>query len=287
MILITGAAGKTGSAILRALVAKGQTVRALVRDAGQAKRLKGWGIEETIAGDMRDVETLKKAARGTRAIYHICPNLSKAEISIGQEIIAAASASGVEHLVYHSVLHPQIEAMPHHWLKMKVEAALFESGVPFTILQPAAYMQNVLAGWQEIVGQGVYRVPYPVETRLGMVDLEDVAEAAAQVLTTSGHEGAIYELAGPEVLTQNEVAALLSSLLGRPVRAEQLSLEDWTRRARGAGLGDYQIDALLKMFVYYDLYGFWGNPRVLTDLLGHAPTDFEAFLQRTIQGAAR
>ncbi len=287
MILITGAAGKTGRAVIDALAKKGQPIRALVRDAEQAINLAKAGVRESLTGDMREVDTLVAAARGVRAIYHICPNLSEAEISIGQGVIAAARAAGVEHLVYHSVLHPQIEAMPHHWLKMKVEAALFEAGMPYTVLQPAAYMQNVLAGWREIVELGVYKVPYAVETRLGMVDLEDIAEAAVRVLTTSGHEGATYELAGSQVLTQDEVAVLLHHQLGRPVRAEQIPLAKWLQSAIGAGLGEYQIDALLKMFAYYEKYGFWGNPRVLSTLLGRAPSNFETFIRRTIKGPAR
>jgi uncharacterized protein YbjT (DUF2867 family) len=283
MILVTGAAGKTGLAAIRALAARGQPLRALVRSDEQARRVRAAGVQETVIGDMADPEKLAEACQGARAVYHIPPNLSEVEISLGQGVIAAARAAGVEHVVYHSVLHPQVEAMPHHWHKVYVEAALFESGLIYTILQPAAYVQNVLAGWDQIVEQGVYGVPYSVQTRLGMVDLADVAQAAALVLTTPGHEGATYELAGPEVLAQTEVAALLSRHLGRPVRAEQIPIDRWTEAARRAGLGEYQIDALLKMFAYYERYGFWGNPRVLGQLLGRAPNDFEAFLRRIIQ----
>ncbi len=65
-----------------------------------------------------------------------------------------------------------------------------------TILQPTAYMQNILAGWRSIVEDGIYRVPYPIDTRISLVDLRDVAEAAARVLTEDGHVGATYELVG-------------------------------------------------------------------------------------------
>ena len=90
--------------------------------------------------------------------------------------------------------------------------------------------------------------------------------------------------AGPEALTQTEVAAILARKLGRPVRAEQVATPAWTERARAAGLGDYQIETLLKMFVYYDKYGFWGNPRVLAGLLGRPPAIFEDFVDRVILG---
>jgi uncharacterized protein YbjT (DUF2867 family) len=280
MILITGAAGKTGRAVLRTLIAKGETVRALVHRSEQMPPLKALGAQEVLAGDMRDQATMDRAAYGVRAVYHICPNVSPDEVAIGQAAIAAARSAGVEHFVYHSVLHPQTEAMPHHWQKLRVEEKLFESGLPHTILQPSAYMQNVLAHWEQILAQGIYPIPYAVETRLGMVDLEDVAAAAAVVLTQAGHAGAIYELAGAEALTQVEVAAILSRQLERPVRAEVISRQAWEERARASGLGDYQVQTLLKMFDHYERYGFWGNPRVLGWLLGRPPATFAAFVER-------
>jgi uncharacterized protein YbjT (DUF2867 family) len=233
---------------------------------------------------MRTQAAVDQATQGVRAVYHICPNVSPDEVVLGEIAITAAQRAGVEHFVYHSVLHPQVEAMPHHWQKLRVEERLFESGLPYTILQPAAYMQNVLALWDQIVEQGIYPVPYAAETRLGMVDLEDVAEAAATVLTEPEHVGATYELAGAEVLSQVQVASTLGQQLGRPVRAECVPLEVWERRARGSGLGDYQIEALTKMFRYYEQHGFWGNPRVLSWLLGRPPTAFAAFVQRSKDG---
>jgi uncharacterized protein YbjT (DUF2867 family) len=281
MILVTGAAGKTGQAVIQSLVAKGEAVRALAHRPAQVRLVEEIGAREVVVGDMRLQATMDRAAQGVRAVYHICPNVSPDEVAIGQVAITAARSAGVEHFVYHSVLHPQVEAMPHHWQKLRVEEQLFESGLFYTILQPAAYMQNVLAHWDQVMEQGVYPVPYAVETRLGMVDLEDVAEAAAVVLTEPGHAGAICELAGAEVLSQVEVAVILSQQLGHPVRAEAVPLETWERRARESGLGDYQVETLVKMFRYYERHGFWGNPRILGWLLGRPPTTFAAFVERS------
>jgi uncharacterized protein YbjT (DUF2867 family) len=116
-----------------------------------------------------------------------------------------------------------------------------------------------------------------------MVDLKDVAEAAARVLTQPGHADAIYELAGPEVLSQIEIASFLENRLGRPVRAQRISLESWERQARSSGLGDYQVDSLLKMFHHYERHGFWGNPGVLSWLLGRPATGFGAFCDRVVR----
>jgi uncharacterized protein YbjT (DUF2867 family) len=128
VILVTGAGGKTGRAIIRALIAKGATVRALVHRPEQVTSIQDQGAQEIAVGDMRDQAVMEQAARRVRAIYHICPNVSPDEVAIGQVVIAAARAAGTERLVYHSVLHPQTEAMPHHWSKLRVEEQLFESG---------------------------------------------------------------------------------------------------------------------------------------------------------------
>jgi uncharacterized protein YbjT (DUF2867 family) len=283
MILVTGAPGKTGRTVIRMLADQGKPVRALVHRHEQVQPIKELGAQEVVVGDVRSQPIIDQATRGVQAIYHICPNMSPDEIAIGRSVIMAARSSGVEHFVYHSVLHPQTEAMPHHWQKLRVEEQLFESGLPYTILQPAAYLQNIAAHWDQILEQGRYLVPYAVETRLGMVDLEDVAAAAAVVLTQPGHTGATYELAGAEALSQTEVAAILSQQLGRLVQAETMSLEAWQRGVRAAGLGDYQIETLIKMFRYYERYGFWGNPRILNWLLGRPPATLADFVKRTAQ----
>jgi hypothetical protein len=102
-------------------------------------------------------------------------------------------------------------------------------------------------------------------------------------LTETGHLGATYELAGPEVLTQTQIAEILSKHLKRPVRAEQITIEAWTLQAQASGMGEYQIETLVKMFHYYDRNGFWGNPHTLSQLLGRTPTKFDTFVERTIR----
>ncbi len=280
LTLVTGSAGKTGTAVIRALRRRDVAMRALVRRMEHGSLLRHSGVEDIVIGDMRDAGTWETAMCGVQSVYHICPNMSPDEIEIGRLALEAARRAGVCHFVYHSVLHPQIEDMPHHWRKMRVEELIFQSDLPFTILQPAAYMQNVLAGRNTITRDGIYRVPYALETRLSMVDLDDVGEAAAVVLTQPGHEGAIYELAGPEYLSQTELATILADVLGLPVCAESVPLAVWERDARATGLGDDQIKTLRAMFRYYEMYGFRGNERVLSWLLGRPATSFTAWATR-------
>jgi NAD(P)H dehydrogenase (quinone) len=285
MILVTGAAGKTGKAVIEAVAARGAQVRALVHRAAQTDEVTAQGACEVAVGGFDDPAALARAASGVTAIYHICPNVSPHEIAYAKAVVAATKAAGVRRFVYHSVLHPQIEAMPHHWAKLRVEEMLPASGLDVTVLQPAAYMQNILAGWRSIVEDGVYRVPYPVETRISLVDLRDVAQAAALVLTEPGHGGATYELVGTAPLNQVEVADALSAALGRRVRAVAEPVETWEARARAAGMGDYQRETLAAMFRSYAASGLIGNCNVLRWLLGRRPGTIQEFAADAVRGA--
>jgi uncharacterized protein YbjT (DUF2867 family) len=287
MILVTGAAGKTGNAVIRAVLTKGLRVRALVHREGQVEATKGLGAEEIIVGDMRSSNTLTNAVKDVKAIYHICPNVNPDEVAIGRSLIDVAQAADVERFVFHSVLHPQAEEMPHHWNKMRVEEALIESGLQFTILQPAAYMQNILAEWKSIMERGIYSVPYSTDAPMSLIDLEDVAQIAANVLSEPNHSGAIYEIAGPEVLTPRQVAFVLESETGRKVRAERAAVEAWMLKAKKVGLSGYQIQTLVKMFEYYDRHGLWGNPRIASVLLNRSPTQFSDFVKRIVHERVR
>ena len=280
MILVTGAAGKTGKAVVKALATRGASVRALVRRSESAVALEALGAAEVVIGSFEDPAALARAAAGARAIYHICPNVSRGEEAFARAVVAAARAQGVARFVFHSVLHPQVEAMPHHWAKMRVEEMLFASGLAPTILQPAAYMQNILGGWQSIRDDGVFRVPYPVETRLSLVDLADLADAAAVVLMNDGHAGATYEIAGTAPLSQAEVAAAISAVLRRHVRAEAETVDAWEMRARVAGVGEHERSTLAAMFRYYAQHGLIGNSNTLRWVLGRAPRDLTEFLSR-------
>lgn len=278
MVLVTGAAGKTGTAVIRSLVEMGNDIRALVHREGKRSVLIEAGAMEVVTCDMGDSRMVQRATEGIDVVYHICPNVSPNEIAFGRNMIQASQRAGVQRLVYHSVLHPQIEAMPHHWAKMRVEEMIFESGLPFTIIQPVAYMQNILGYWNEIK-EGRYPVPYGPDTRLGMVDLSDVADVAATVVNDPSHAGSIYELCGPDVLTQLEIATILERELEISVQVEQLSIDEWKKSARGRGLGEYQVNALSMMFEYYDKHDFWGSSKILTWLLGRQPNSFSIFLR--------
>ncbi len=279
-VLVTGAGGKTGQRVVQSLRTRGAAVRAWVRTPAHAAKFVKWGCD-VIVGDAMEASLWEEAVAGVDAVYHIAPNMFPDEVSLGKLAIDAAADANVNHFVFHSVLHPQTEAMPHHWKKLRVEEYLFTKNLPFTILQPTAYMQNLLPQWTNIVEEGRLRQPYAPETRISLVDLGDVAEAAAQVLLEPGHAGATYELVGTPPLSQIEVAATFAQVLGRPVHAEAIPTDVWAQQAQG--LSDYARNTLLAMFDYYERYGLAGNPNVLGWLLGRSPTTLKAFIQTSMQ----
>jgi len=281
MILVTGAGGKTGRALVKVL-SKIESVCAFAHHDQDIPTLKSLGADRVIVGDMRDEFAIDNAMQGARNVYHICPNMSPDEVKIGKVVITSGREAGVEHFVYHSVLHPQTEKMNHHWQKLRVEEMIFETGLPFTILQPAPYMQNLLAGWKSIVEDGVLRIPYSVDSKFSFVDLEDVAEVASTILTEPNHINAIYELAGTLPLSHVDVAEILSRVLNRDVHAEKEEIEDAAQRLRVQGLNEYALENLVDMFKYYDQWGLTGNPNILRWILKREPTSLEIFADRIV-----
>ena len=258
MIAVTGAAGKTGRAVLAALASRGVATRALVRPGRAVADL---GATETVQADLDDADAVAEALSGASAVYVIAPNVHPSEPALVANVLTA----GVPRVVYHSVLHPAVEAMPHHWAKARAEELVLASGADWTILQPCAYAQNLRPTGDLLA------VPYSVDARFAFVDLRDVAAVAASVLTEPGHSYATYQLAGPELRSVAEAAALLG------VRAERVDPNEWYL---DTPLRGYARDALGAMFLYYDEHGLVGNPRVLAALLGREPTRLAEVLAR-------
>jgi len=240
LIAVAGAAGKTGRAVVNALRSRSCSVRPLVRRPS--------GMDGEVVVDLLDSSALRDGIRGVDAVYHMAPNMHPDELEIGRNVISVTQDLGVERIVYHSVLHPQIEAMPHHWDKMRVEEAILNSRLRWTVLQPAPYVQNF-----KRPADGVLRVPYRTDAPFSFVDLFDVAEAAAIVLTEGQFDYGIYELAGPEVMTVADLAR------GLGVKVESTDSGE-------------APPSLAAMFEYYDRHGLVGNPAALEMILGRPPT---------------
>jgi uncharacterized protein YbjT (DUF2867 family) len=276
---VTGANGRTGRAVVAALLARGARVRGLIRAPDQAARLESQGAEAAI-GDLEQPDTLAAAAAGCRAVIHIGPPMHPREVEMTCSMLAAAAKAGAAHFIYYSVMHPLRQDVPHHRLKLIAEAHVVEGGIPYTILQPIRYMQHLEPIWREVLGQGAHAMPFNTSIRFNVADLMDLAEAAAVVATQPGHAYATYELAGPEALSQDDMAAILTEELGRPVAARHIPADELRAGLEARGVNPERIQRMLVMNAHYDRYGFLGNPNVLSWLIGRPPTRFRDYVRR-------
>jgi uncharacterized protein YbjT (DUF2867 family) len=281
VILVTAANGRTGRSVVRALVLAGQRVRAFDID-GDVEQLADEGATEALVGDLLDPDDLRRAVEGVESVVHIGPPMHPREAEMGHGVVAAARQAGVEHFVQFSVTHPQLEPLLNHQAKLAVERVLLLSRMPFTILQPMHYMQNIDVA--RAVADGVLHQPYSLDTRLAHVDLEDVAEVAAKVISEGWrHHYATYELCGDDFLNAHELAEVISAESGRPVTAEQIPISAGTTAGpRPSEADDYRLDAMFRLFDHYGRYGITGNPNVLGWLLGRRPTSFAEYVRRSL-----
>ncbi|MFT5181353.1 MAG: hypothetical protein ACI8S3_001235 [Alphaproteobacteria bacterium] len=278
-ILVTGANGITGHTVIRHLVVRGAEVTGLVSKETSQAAIAQLGAAPAV-GDLRDDQALRQAMAGAERVYHICPAWVSDEVEIGEAVIAAAQASDISLFGYHSVIAPHLEEIPSHWAKMQVQMALMQCGLPFSVVQPAAYMQNL----GQVLKKGELAQPYRVDAPLSWVDVEDVGEAVALLMTKPNQGGGTYELCGTDVpLTTRDIAETLSQSLQQHIEARACPVEDLVQHPPFNGLDAAQLDRLEGYFRFIDAFGMRaGNPNVLTPILGRAPTPFSAIAERLV-----
>jgi uncharacterized protein YbjT (DUF2867 family) len=318
MILVTAAAGRTGRSLIPALVRRGHPVRAF-DIAPAVAGLRELGAAETVAGDMLDPAAVEAAVAGVEAVIHIGPPMHPREAEMGHAVVSAARRAGVAHLVQFSVTHPQLEPLLNHQSKLAVERMVLLSRIPFTILQPMHYMQNIDV--RRVVERGVLTQPFDLDTPLQHVDLDDVTEVAALVVTDARHHYATYELCGSDYRSARQLAAVIQAVSGCSVVPEQVPVAAAFMAGSppegpgslsggpgappvggGSALGapasppvgpgalpseedDWRRDAMVRLFDHYGRYGITGNPNVLGWLLGRPPTSFEEYVRRSLAGS--
>lgn len=212
-VLVIGATGNTGSGLVPALGQAGVDVRAFVRDEAKAQPLRDLGVEVLI-GDLDRPETIAPAVAGVDKIY-LCtwngPNQERQAINV----IDAARQSGTPHIVRHSAWGSEQSRIIQQC--DRIEKALKSSGLPWTLLKPTFYMQNLMLAAQTISADGVFYWDMG-DGKLAMIDVRDIVESAFAVLTGSGHEGKTYILTGPAAVSLHDAANAFSEALGKEVR---------------------------------------------------------------------
>jgi uncharacterized protein YbjT (DUF2867 family) len=275
VILVTGAGGLTGGEVVRQLIARGARVRALVRAPDRPVPA---GAERVI-GDLGDPASLVEPLRGVDRAMLISssrPDMQQVQTTF----VHAAARAGVRHLVKLSGIMPDLDS-PFRFARMhgEVERVIAASGMAWTQLRAGEFMHAYFRQVPSIVNKRALALPM-ADARIACVDIDDIARAAAIALTTPGHDDKVYPITGGEALTMTEVAAVLSAVVGAPVRYVDVPPEDARRAQLAAGFAPYLADALFELFAERRAGKEARVWPTLPEVFGITPTPFAAFAAR-------
>ena len=276
-VLMVGATGRHAHWVLRELTQRGVSVRALVRTGQRADVARQNGAAEVAFGDLTEPASLRDALAGVDGVFHIGPAHTANEAEMGVAMVDAARSAGVRKFVFSGVIHPSISALTNHAAaKLPVEEALYSSDLDFTVLQPARFMQNFERSWNDIVGHDRLTQPYSLSAKMCSVDYRDVAEVAAMAMTGGELSYGTFELSAPGMQDGHETAEIIGEVLGRPIAAVQIPLDQF---AAHLPEGPFR-DGMTRMMAYYDKHGLpGGNPLVLRSILGREPRSLKDYFR--------
>jgi len=275
MILVTGASGTVGKAVLKEVARSGAKHRAMYRSPDEAAKAPAG--TSTVIGDFAKKETLAAALRDVESVYLVCspiPDLSQLE----GNMIEASVAAAVRHIVLSSALGAGDYAKSFPSWHRKVEDKLKGTGISFTILRPNSFHQNVLTYFAPSIRAQDAFYSSMSNARVSFLDVRDIAVVAARALPGGEHSGKTYELNGPEALTYAELAQKISKHAGRPVQYVDIPAQAQRKAMLDQGMPVWQVDALLELQGYYTSGKGGAVDPLLQNLLGHPPTTMDRFL---------
>lgn len=279
MILITGAAGKNGTELIKRLSRKGIPVRGLVHNISKADALSTLPNVEIVEGDMLNPGTLTAAFEGVDRAMLISstgPEMLDVQVSF----IDTAKQAGVRHIVKLSGIMPELDS-PFRFARMhgEIEKHLESSGLEFTHLRAGEFFPSYFRQVRSILAKGVLTLPME-DARIASIDIGDIAEVASSVLTSPGHEGKIYPLTGPEALSMADVAEKLSVATGKTIKYVNISPEEAKKNNLAAGMPPYLVDALFELFAERRKGKEAHVSPVIPSVFGWEPTSFDVFASR-------
>ncbi|WP_020496425.1 MFS transporter [Sciscionella marina] len=268
-VLVTGATGTVGSALVPALQARGVTVRAMTREADRGIP----GLQNVIA-DLRDPESVAAALNGVDAAFLNSPSEPDAA-ALQIRFADLARQAGVDRLVLLSQYAARADS-PVRFLRWhaEVEAHLAEIGLDHSVLRPNLYLQALL-GFAGTIAAGWFAAPIG-EAAVSAIDTRDIADAAATVLTSPGHTGRTYTLTGPRAVTHDEIAAALSAETGRDITFLDAPAEQFTAALAGV-LPAWQLEGLVEDYAHYARGEADQVHTAVPELTGHPARDVTEF----------
>ncbi|MDE6341439.1 MAG: NmrA family NAD(P)-binding protein [Muribaculaceae bacterium] len=286
-ILVTSSTGLTGKAVVKAMASKGMDVRAMVHSDKKAKEMLGLGAIDTIAGDIASYDDLLSAMRGMDAVYYICPTAREDEAEIGKLAVKAAKEVGINRFIYQSVLHSIEPELSHHRQKLEVERALVDSGLVYTIGQPAPFMQNILNSREALISGKIFVQKFFREidskNRINLIDVKDFGNCVAEIALGNMYHYATLEFCGPDNLSASEMLSAMEKVIGQKIELKYISDDEMRKSMAGKNVPEYSIETLLKMFHHYNGGDFCGSPFVTAAILKRTPTTFFEFLKKELK----
>src|ERR1700692_3656126 len=277
-ILVIGGTGHVGSEVVKELQKRKADVRILIRKEETPAPA---GVQ-VMVGDLIDPVSVQKALHGADKLY-LLNAVSPDERPQGRIAYDLARKLKLKHIVYHSVFRVEhFKDVPHFASKLAIESALREFEVPFTIIRPNCFIQNDATLKDALMKAGIYPAPLG-NIGISVVDIRDIAEATAIVLTSDEHAGKTYNLNGPEALSGPKAASIWSKLLGKEIRYAGHDMDAFEEQMRNSAPSWSAFDIRM-MFQGYLERGFvaeTGDVEKLTKLLGHAPRRYEDFAAET------
>ena len=275
MKLVVGATGTNGREIVRRLAGSGVAVRALVRRLDKGAELQAPNVS-LAAGDLDDPASLDSALSGVdRALFVAA--VDERYVGWFRNFVAAAQRAGAPHVVKFSALGADPDS-PSVLLRQhgETDRMLADSVLRYTILRPNSFHQNMLWSAGTIKNQGAFYLPLK-EGCQSLVDVRDIAAVALKALTDEGHAGQTYELTGPESLSYHDVAAILTRVLGKPVRYVDVPPEAARESMIQAGSPEWNARAVVELLVTFATGSAARRTDVIERLTGHRPISFEQF----------
>ncbi len=272
MILVTGSTGNVGSQLIPALREAGERVRALVHDESKGQPLRDIGAE-VVVGDMESPETLGKAVAGVDKVYLITSG-GQTGATQARSLIEAVKSVGRLPIVRQTGFgSSKSRIIQQH---EEIEKLLEASGLPYTLIKPTFFMQNMMMAAQTVASDGMVYMPFK-NGRLGMIDVRDVVDVAFKVLTSAGHDGKTYVLTGPASISLHDVADGLTKALGKQVTYVDVPPEAAREAIVGMGIPEWDADGYLELFEgYSEGFADMTTPHV-ERLTGHPARSFETF----------
>jgi uncharacterized protein YbjT (DUF2867 family) len=275
MILVTGASGTVGKAVLKEVARSGAKHRAMYRSADDAAKAPGGTA--TVIADFAKKETLTGALRDVESVYLVCSPIPEL-VQLEGNMIEVSVAAGVRHIVLNSALGAGDYAKSFPSWHRKVENRLKGTVISFTILRPNSFHQNVLTYFAPTIRAQSAFYNSMGNARVSFLDVRDIAVVAAKMLSGGEHSGKTYELNGPEALNYAELAEKISRHAGRTVQYVNIPEEAQRKAMLDQGMPVWQVDALLELQGYYTSGKGGAVDTVLQNLLGRPPITMDRFL---------